>query len=201
MAIIGRVREIDGEEGSTRVRDQHIAATNALILRPHRHLLTHGVIAALALTTPVFAVLYWLTIPTGGWLAVLVLHLTLLALVGLLVLGFLGTAIQVSAEEVRERGFLGRIRRVPREGIGSVLLIELYRDSALDTQPNLFICGADGALLVRMRGQYWSRDDMDVVADTLDLPVKTITRSLTLGELRRARPDLLYWFERLPVVG
>jgi len=195
------VREFDGDEGSLRVLNEHIAATNALTLRPHRHVLTHGVIAALALTTPVFAVLYWLTIATGGWLAVLIAQVALLLLLALLILGYFGTAIQVSPTGVRERGFLGSIRRTSREAIDSILLIEVYRDSALDTRPNLFVCGADGAVLVRMRGQYWSRDDMELVADTLDLPVKTMARSLTLGELRRARPDLLYWFERFPALG
>jgi len=195
------VKGFDGEEGSSRVLNEHIAATNARVLRPHRHLLTHGVLAALALTTPVFAVLYWLTIPNGGWAVVLIVHLALVLVLVLLIAGFLGTAIQVSPARVRERGFLGRVRLTSRDQVGSILLIEVYRDNALDTQPNLFVCGTDGELLVRMRGQYWSRDDMELVAETLDLPITTTARSLTLGELRRARPDLLYWFERLPAVG
>lgn len=199
--ILGMVREFDGEEGSSRVLNEHTAATTTRTLRPHRHLLTHGVTAVLALTTPVFAVLYWWTVPSGDWPAVVAAHVALLVVSGLLVLGFLGTVIQVSPAGMRERGFLGRSHTVAIDEIGSLLLIEVYRDSALDTQPNLFVCAADGSLLIRMRGQYWSRDHMEVVADTLDLPVNTITRSITLGELRRARPDLLYWFERFPAIG
>lgn len=181
--------------------NEQVAAPSARILLPHRQLLTHGVTAVLALTTPVFAVLYWLTIPRGGWPVVLSVQLAVLTACGLLVLGFLGTAITVSPSGMRERGFFGGVREVPTHRVGSILLIEVYRDSALDTQPNLFVCASEGTLLVRMRGQYWSRENMELVADTLDLPVKTITRSLTLGELRRSRPDLLYWFERFPVVG
>lgn len=180
---------------------EHLAATHFQVLRPHRHLLSHGMSAALAFTTPVFAVLYWLTIPTGSWIVVLCAHVALLLVFGLLVGGFLGTSIAVSPQGLRERGFLGSAHTTTVDQIGSILLIEVARDSALDTQPNLFVCGHDGSLLVRMRGQYWSRENMELVAETVDLPVKTITRSLTLRELRRSRPDLLYWFERFPVIG
>jgi hypothetical protein len=195
------VRRVDGEEGSFRVPNEYFAATDMHVLRPHRHLLTHGVSAVLALTTPVFAVLYWLTIPVGGWPVVLIMQVAVLLVFALLIVGYFGTSIAVSPDGLRERGFFGRARVTPRARIDSILLIEVYRDAALDTQPNLFVCDADGALLVRMRGQYWSRENMEYVADTLDLPVEAITRSLTLGELRRSRPDLLYWFERFPVVG
>lgn len=195
------VRGFHGEEGSSRVPREHLAATHLHVLRPHRHLLSHGVLAALAFTTPVFAVLYWLTIPAGSWIVVLSAHVALLLVFGLLVAGFFGTSIAVSTQGLRERGFLGSARTTAVDQIGSILLIEVARESALDTQPNLFVCGHDGSLLVRMRGQYWSRENMELVAETLDLPVKTITRSLTLRELRRSRPDLLYWFERFRVIG
>ena len=42
---------------------------------------------------------------------------------------------------------------------------------------------------------------MERVAEELDVPVTTRSESITLTELRRDSPELLYWFERFPRVG
>ena len=42
---------------------------------------------------------------------------------------------------------------------------------------------------------------MERVAEELDVPVTTRSESITLTELRRESPQLLYWFERFPRVG
>jgi hypothetical protein len=84
---------------------------------------------------------------------------------------------------------------------GTVLLVHLYEGSTLDTQPQLFVTGADGRVLIRMRGQFWALEDMERVAEELDVPVTRSAESMTLTELRRTSPELLYWFERFPRVG
>ncbi len=152
----------------------------------------------IALTSPVFAVLYWLTIPDSGWPIVLAAHLLVAALCALVGWGYAAAAIWVSADGLRERGFFGRSSSYPVGQIGSILLLETYRDSALDSQPQLFVCTNDGRALLRMRGAFWQRTDMDAVIETLDVPVHVVDGTFTMSELRRTRPELLYWFERFP---
>lgn len=174
-----------------------------LIVRPVRALFRQGVVTTLAVMTPIFAVLYWLTIPNGMWPLVLIVHGACLAFTGLIALAFAGASIQLSSTGIRERGFLGRITRTPSDRIGSALMVEVYRDSALDTQPQLFICDTDGRLATRMRGAFWSLADMDAVVDALEkqnIPIEAVESGMTMTELRRMRPDLLYWFERFPTL-
>jgi hypothetical protein len=175
-----------------------VSSATTRTLRPDRRLFRQGVITVLALTMPVFAVLYWLTIPSERWPVVLAVQLAVILVSFFIVLGFLGAAIRVSPEGVSERGFFGRRHQAPIEAIGSILLVEIYRDSALDTQPQLFICSANGGLLFRMRGIFWTRADMDAVVDTIDVPIAVAESTVTMTELRRSHPELLYWFERFP---
>jgi hypothetical protein len=175
--------------------------SSARALHPAVRLLRQGIVSFIALTTPVFAVLYWLTIPTGNWTLVVAVHIVICALGALIASGYYAAGIQVSNGGLRERGFFGNVREIPLAQIGSILLLETYRDSALDTQPQLFICAHDGRLLMRMRGTFWSRADMDAVIQSLDVPTEIVDGTLTMAELRRTRPELLYWFERLPQFG
>lgn len=179
---------------------QETGVTRETVLRPHRHLFARGVVAILALTTPVFAVLYWLAIPTGGWPLVLIAHLLVVAATVLCVYSFLSVTVTLGIDGVRERGFFGRVVHVRPADVGSIVLVQLYESSTLDTLPQLFIVGTDGRLLIRMRGQFWSLEDMERVAEELDVPVTRPQDSMTLAQLRRTSPELLYWFERLPAL-
>ena len=173
-------------------------AAHGTVLRPFRSLFVRGLVAILALTTPVFAVLYWLTIPDGPWAVVLVAHLLVIAATVLGVFAFFSTTITLRADGVRERGFFGRTVLVRPSDVGSIVLIQLYESSTLDTLPQLFVTGTDGRLLLRMRGQFWPLEDMERVAEELDVPVTRPEDSMTLTQLRRTSPELLYWFERMP---
>ncbi len=165
-------------------------------LRPHGRLIVQTGLSVLALVAPISAVLFWLTIPTGTWQPVLVAQLVMVAFCALAYLSYTRTVIRVDADGISERGFLGRVTNFSAAEIGSVVLLDLYQSGALDTHPQLFVTGADGRLLVRMRGQYYARGAMDTVVDQLDVPVVRVPEPMTLQELNRARPELLYWFER-----
>jgi hypothetical protein len=129
---------------------------------------------------------------------VLAVHILIALLTVLFALGYRGASVLVSASGIRERGFFGRTRSTPLDAIGSILLLEIYRDSALDTQMQLFVCDREGRMLLRMRGLFWSRDDMDTVIESLDVPIEVVDGTFTMADLRRTRPELLYWFERFP---
>ncbi|GAB3614323.1 YdbT family protein [Humibacter ginsengisoli] len=179
---------------------EQMMTTETHVLRPHRHLLASGMIAALALTTPLFAVAYWLTISSGGWQITLAVHVFVALIAILAVLQYRRTKVLVSPEGVLERGFLGRVSEMSKQEIGMLCLIEIYSDNALDTQPNLFILDKDGAPRIRLRGQYWSRADMEDLADVLDRPLVSPQESVTLSEMRSTQPGWLYWFERIPLL-
>jgi len=168
------------------------------VIRPLRQLFHQGIITFLALTTPVFAVLYWMSIQNGQWPMVLAVHVLVMVIAGLVMLGYLGASVQVSPAGIRERGFFGRVRTSSIADVASILILEMYRDSALDTQPQLFVCDREGRVLLRMRGMFWSRADMDEVIDQLDVAIEVADGTFTVSDLRRTRPELLYWFERIP---
>lgn len=165
-------------------------------LRPHGHLFRQTAVAVFLLLTPVLAVIFWLTIPNGTWLAVVVVVLVLMLLFGLGMIAFYRTTIWVSRSHIAERGFFGRMTTIPVDAIDGIMMLDLYQSGTLDTHPQLFVTGVDGRVLLRMRGQYWSRDDMETVADILEVPIVHIPDPVTLRELNASRPELLYWFER-----
>jgi len=169
-----------------------------VVLRPHRDLFTRGLTAILALTTPVFAVLYWLTIPDGDWTFVLGAHVLVVLATIVGVYGFFSATITLRPDGVRERGFFGRTLLVRPGDVRSILLVRLYDGSTLDTLPQLFVTGEDGRVLLRMRGQFWSTEDIERVAEELDRPVTRPEDFMTMTQLSRTSPELLYWFERLP---
>jgi hypothetical protein len=168
----------------------------AQVLRPHGHLLRQTTLSILAFFAPVFAVLYWLTIPLGEWAHVALAQAIVMVGAAAGIISFRRTCIWVDETGITERGFFGRLTSFSREQVASVVLLDLYQSGAIDTNPQLFVTGADGQLLVRMRGQFYSRDTMDTVADELGAPVVRVPDPMTLTELNRLRPELLYWFER-----
>jgi hypothetical protein len=172
------------------------ARFRAQVLRPHGHLLRQTTLSIFAFFAPVFAVLYWLTIPLGEWQYVA--HGQAVVMIGaaISVIGFLRTCIWVDETGITERGFFGRVTTFDRDQVASVVALELYQSGAIDTHPQLFVTGHDGQLLVRMRGQFYSQGAMDTVADELGVPVVRVPDPMTLTELNRLRPELLYWFER-----
>jgi hypothetical protein len=165
-------------------------------LRPQGHLLKQAGVAFLALVTPLFGALYWLAIPNGAWVAVLIAQfaVTILFVSGLV--ASLRAVIWVDRTAITERGFFGRINTFTRSEIAGLVMLELYRTGAVDSQPHLFLTDADGCLLVRMRGQFWSPAAMETLVEVLGLPIDRVPEPMTLRELSRARPELLYWFER-----
>jgi hypothetical protein len=172
------------------------AHLRAQVLRPHGHLLRQTTLSILAFFAPVFAVLYWLTIPLGEWIPVAIAQVVVMLAAGIGIFGFLRTCIWVDDTGISERGFLGQFTSFSSEQVASVVVLELYQSGAIDTHPQLFVTGPDGELLVRMRGQFYSRGAMETVADELGVPVIRVPDPMTLTELNRLRPELLYWFER-----
>ena len=174
---------------------------DAVRLRPYHHLLWRGIGAILAFAIPVFGALLYLTIPNGPWTVVVVGEGAALVVLSLAVFRYLRLGIWVDVAGIAERGFFLSHRRIPLEQLGSIVSAHTFQIGGADTVPQLFVCGHDGRALVRMRGQFWSPESMDVVVATLDAPLTEIDHPVSLAELQSAHPGLLYWFERHPVLA
>jgi hypothetical protein len=158
-------------------------------------------VAALVFMTPVFVVLYELTVPNGPWRLVLAVQVIAMGAMALASIRFFATGIWVDPTELRERGFFGRTTHLPVAEIGSLISAETFAGSGEETSPQLFVCDHDGKQLVRMRGQFWSRENMEIVIATLDVPHTTLDDAVSRGELQASHPGLLYWFERRPLLA
>ncbi|CAN5340771.1 hypothetical protein BH09ACT5_BH09ACT5_16600 [soil metagenome] len=170
-------------------------------LRPHAHLFGQGLVAVVAFMTPVFIVLYTLSIPHGPWRAVLVTQVIATVAVVLATVAYFRAAIWVDRTSITEVGFFGRRVRVEAKDIGSVFMAEVFEASGTQTLPQLFVRDKQGRQLIRMRGQFWSRESMKRVLATLEAPSIEQDHSVSTSELRDAYPGLLYWFERRPVIA
>jgi len=183
-----------GSGGNMTQRDALFATRD--VVKPHGHLFSKAMLSLLALTTPVFAAIYWLTVPSGPWFLVLALHIVVLVAGTVAVASYFSTAIKLGSDGVLARDYFGRVRAVRAGDVGSIVLLDLYEANTLDTAPQLFVCDHDGRPLLRLRGQFWSRESMQQVIDAFDRPLTVAPESVSLADLRRTSPELLYWFER-----
>jgi hypothetical protein len=170
-------------------------------LRPHNWLFRQGLAATLAFLLPVFAVLYFLTIPDGAWIVVLATQVATVVLLAVAAILLYRTGIWVDQNGITERGFFGTMISVPVEAIGSIVVVHTYHGGSADTIPQLFVCDHDGNQLIRLRGQFWSVENMDIIRNGLDVPVVELSESVSPRQLLEKYPGLLYWFERRPVLA
>lgn len=168
-------------------------------LRPRTSLFWQALSGTLAFLLPLSGALYFITIPDGPWPLVVLLQALVVLVFSVAYLSYINLGFWVGTSGIAERGFFGLSKYLPRAAIGSIVLVNTYRPSA-DPVPQLFICDATGAQVMRMRGQFWSRSSMEDVSEALDIPVTELTDELTRTELLEDHPGLLYWFERHPVL-
>ena len=170
-------------------------------LRPHTYLLRRGVATALAFFVPAFGVLYFLTVPDGPWVAVLVTQILVALALGLAVFSYARLGIWVEPESITERGFAGLRKTLAASTIGSLVIVNTFRGGWTETVPQLFVCDPDGRQVMRMRGQFWSREAMATVAGILKVEVTELSDPVSTAELHASYPGLLYWFERRPILA
>ncbi|SKA93112.1 hypothetical protein SAMN06295879_1621 [Agreia bicolorata] len=170
------------------------------ILRPIAQLHGQTRLVTAALLIPVFAAVFWFSIPRGTWPRVFVALLVVSAVYAAASFLLSRVSIRLAHDCVSERGFFTS-NRVASKRIESVLIITAYRGQSLETVPQLFLLDTNGDALLRMRGQFWSTDSIEAMAAAFDVPVKRIEEPLTRAELRRDYSPILYWFEHWPWLG
>lgn len=165
-------------------------------LRPRRTLGWSIGLPVVALVLPLLAVELWLLDPEGGWPVVASTAVATAALIAAAWVSYQRTQAEVSGYGIVERGFFGGTYTVPARDIAGVLRIQLYRGNSLDTSQELFVVNREGRGVFRMRGRFWDTATMDRVAEILGIEETVRPEPVTLAELRRTDPKLLYWFER-----
>jgi hypothetical protein len=176
-----------------------VTTGSSITVHVRRRLLGQGLVAVASLTVPILLVLFWLTIPDGPWMWVAVAAAVLLLLVAYGVFQYFRVAVTVTPTHVIEKTFFGGVNRVPVERVARAVLLDLHRTLAAEPRRQLFVLDADGRVQLRMRGDYWSTASIHKVAEHLvTVPVEHIENALTLDELQRTNPLMLYWFERRP---
>ncbi len=167
-------------------------------LRPRRTLVRSIGLTLAALAFPLVIADLWALPPTGDVRIVTSVVLLVFVAAGLAWRRYRRTEVVVSELGIVERGFFGQVQVTAARDIAGVIRLELYRGATLDTTRQLFVVDADGACRLRMRGSFWDDEAMDDVARLLGIDETVRPEPVTLAELRRSDPQLLYWFERRP---
>ena len=173
--------------------------TMLLRLTPKKGMLRGVVWSILLVTVPVLGALFFLGLGNGSWpiaLAGLVLS------VGLCLIGFSlyrSTFIGVATTTIEERGFWGGKSSSPRAEIASIVLAKIYTAAAPDPLPQLIVRTAEGSRMLRMRGIYWTLDDMRSVVVALDASPSLPIETMTAEEFFTRYPGSAYWFEERPL--
>ena len=173
---------------------------DAVRLRPHAHLLRRGWGTALAFFVPASIGLYFLAVPVGTWPFVVVAQMVFIGAFLLALRAYLRVGIWVDPTSITEQGFFTRTD-LTKDELGEAIFVNTFHGGWIDTIPQLFLCDHSGKQLLRMRGQFWSKESMLTVASTLEIPYNEIDRDVSTAELHAAYPGLLYWFERRPVLA
>ena len=166
-------------------------------LLPFRRLWWQALLSVSAFVLPIVIVLLTLTVPDGPWQLVVGMWVFASILFAIASWAFFGVGVWVGEDGIAERGFFGRLEFFRRDEIARIMIAHTFHNNGAATLPQLFLCDPNDKKLIRLRGQFWSLESMQVISDTLDLPMQILSSS-ELHEINAEYPDLLYWFERRP---
>ncbi|WP_375401391.1 hypothetical protein [uncultured Amnibacterium sp.] len=157
-------------------------------------------VALLALFGPVAVILVFISGP--GRLVPLILSAIGLALLcGALAHRFSTIGLVLTDGGVTECRLIGRRRTTPSTHVRSALVLPLIDDRTVRTHPQLFLLDEQGRTRLRMRGQFWSEQQITLVANHFDVPVTRQAEPVSLPELRQSRRQLLSAAERHPILA
>jgi len=187
-----------GDAGGSSIRSTTVRGDGLRVftLRPRRTLGWSIGLPVAALALPLLAAELWLIDPLGAWPFVAATGVATAVLLVVAWVAYQRTQASVSTYGVVERGFFGGTYTVASRDVAGVLRVKLYRGNSLDTSDELFVVSRTGRGVFRMRGRFWNSATMDRVAGILGAEETVRQEPVTLAELRRTNPELLYWFER-----
>ena len=138
------------------------------------------------------------------WFAAVLLPGLALAALACVPLLVRNAGVLVEQGRITHRNAVGIVRRFETSSVFTVLVVHSLltpgglRQSA-HTAPNLFLLDADGAPLLRMRGDFWPAESMHAVVVALGMPHLEIAEETRPADLRSRFPRALGWRESHPV--
>lgn len=169
-----------------------------LVVRPRRRLLRDGLLAIGLVLGALVVPLLFFAIPSGDLVVVVGAGLAVAALTAAGVADYSRSSVTVAGHALFKRSFLAQPLRVELADIAAVHLVEVYISGTTQTVPQLLALDEDGRRLFRMRGQYWTRHGMALVAAATGATVIETTEALTQREFHAAWPQAAYWYENRP---
>ncbi|MFS0731078.1 hypothetical protein ABC270_13510 [Curtobacterium sp. 1P10AnD] len=170
--------------------------TYDLVVRPRSALVRSTALSIAFSAVPLAVALVWVSFPFRLWALMAAIVVLLAVVVGAAVVR-LGTAyVGVDATTVDVRGVLSASRRIPRDAVDRILLVETYGASVDRSVRELVAFAADGSHLFRLRGDVWGDAGLDRVVDELGVTVTEEPKPLSSREFARRWPSSRAWYER-----
>lgn len=176
------------------------ATRTHLRIRPRRSLMTTATVSTILAMIPIFGALYWHTIPSGPWSAVLIAHAIVFAGSGIVQWRQSTVFAEVTDTHLQGRGIFSPMVRVPLDRIAEVLLIDTYTSHTQDLVTQMLVLDRDGRPLWRMRGNFWHAHELRALADALPVVPEVGDEPLSMAAFFREYPGSAYWFEDKPVI-
>jgi hypothetical protein len=169
-------------------------------IRPRSGLLGTAAVTSLLVTSPLFGVLYWFSVPAGSWPMVLAAHVVVL--LGCLLVGArqLTVFTEVRDDRLVGNGIFSPTEVVELDRIAVVDLVGTYVGLKPAPVAQLLVRDAEGRRLFRLRGSFWHDGDLERIAAVLPVPTTHATEPIDLKEFFRRYPGSAYWFENRPAL-
>ena len=159
--------------------------------------------AAIAAGVPLFGVLYWLSLSQGSWPRVVIVQVIYMGFFAIIAVRHFGAFVEVTSTTVTKQALFVRTT-LSRADVASSYLVDTHTSNSPELLPQLLLSDAKGTRLMRMRGTFWSRDDMLRVAEAIGAPLTVEPEPMTPKEFYALRPGIAYWYEGklwLAIVG
>ncbi len=167
-----------------------------LVVRPRSALVRSTALSIVFSAVPLAVALVWVSFPFRLWALMASIVVVLAGVVGAAVVR-LGTAyVGIDARSIDVRGVFTPLRRVPRDQVDRVLLVETHGASVERPVRELVAFAEDGTHLFRMRGDVWGDSGLARVVDELDVTVIEEPHPLSAREFARRWPASRAWYER-----
>ena len=173
----------------------------AVRVRPKPDLVRSGFLTLFIVPLPIFLTLVFLGLRNGSWPVAIYGEAVcaLLCVLGLFV--FRAIFIGVTTTSIVERSFFGRTTTAVLSDVASVVIVHTYRTSTAETLPQLIVRNRHGTRLLRMRGHFWTEEDMHSVANYLDVTLELPQEAMTSQEFFKRYEGSAYWFENRPILA
>ncbi|MEO6116803.1 MAG: hypothetical protein ABIP33_10490 [Pseudolysinimonas sp.] len=149
---------------------------------------------------PVFGVLYWFSLQHDSWWWVFAVHLAITIACLATLARQLTVFVAVTDTELIGRGIFSPMLRVALSSVANVDIVPTYIGQSLDPVLQLLVRDASDAPLFRMRGTYWSTDDLMAVANALPVTPTLVQEPIGIREFYRTYPGSAYWFQNKPAL-